>query len=482
MEQIEETLTTHSAQLEARAKRAKTLATDPTSLVALDEEIKSWELAREQLSSALTVLTDRLTDLETALDDLSLKRKVWKATEDSAREAIAPDAVLEGIRDVRQALREAKTDVEKRRDELLSLQAQVAESEQRALAALDALTAARTSFRSLLFLRDSPPYWTAARERRADVAPDLADTLGRRWRALKHYIEGRGERLGAHLVILGCALAATLTLRRRASAWRADDPRLEASGVIFERPFSAALLLAVSLTPLLHPRAPRLADMLGVLMVVIPAVRLLPRLLDPAIVPAVYALSAFALLDRLREVLSKSVFLERSLLLLETLAAAAFLAWMLRPARLASLPAGTRVPRALGHMLQLALAALTLSAIANAAGWLHLARALVEGVLGSAYVAIVLYGGVRVLRTAAACRRCAARRPTASGWYAATATTSTAGCGAGSTRAPSPSGASSRSPPSAWKTGRWSSSGASSARRPSSARWASRSATCSRSC
>jgi small-conductance mechanosensitive channel len=400
VEQIEATLTTHATHLEARVKHAKTLATDPSSLVALDEEIKSWELAREQLSSALMLLTERLTGLETALDDLSLKRKVWKATEDAAREQTAPDTVLGSIRDVRKALGEAKRDVEQRRDELLSLQAQVAESEQRAQAALDALTTARTSFRSLLFLRDSAPYWTAALEEHDDVAPDLVDTLGRRWRALKHYVTGRGERIGAHLVIFGCALAATLTLRRRASEWRADDPRLEASGVIFERPLSAALLLTVSLTPLLHPRAPRLADMLGVFLVVIPAVRLLPRLLDPAIVPAVYALSAFALLDRFREVVSKSDFFERSLLLLETIAALAFLAWMLRPARLAALPAGTRVPRALGHALQLALVALVVSAIANAAGWLHLARALAEGVLGSAYVAVVVYGGVRVLRTA----------------------------------------------------------------------------------
>jgi small-conductance mechanosensitive channel len=57
-------------------------------------------------------------------------------------------------------------------------------------------------------------------------------------------------------------------------------------------------------------------------------------------------------------------------------------------------------------------AALALSAIANVAGWVHLSRVLVEGVLGSAYVAVVLYGGVRVLRTAlrAALRSETARR------------------------------------------------------------------------
>ena len=400
VEEIEETLPEQSAQLEERAKRAKTLATDPTSLVALDEELRSWELAREQLSASLTLLTERLTELETALEELSQQRQVWKATEEAALQAVAPDTVVGRIRDVRQTLKDARRGVEQRRDALLALQAQVAEEEKRAQTALAALTEARSSFRSLLFLRDSAPLWTAARETQGDVASDLGKTLGTRWRALVRFVEVRKERLGSHLLILAVALAATLTLRRRGSAWRADDPRLEASGVVFERPVSAALLLVVSLTPVLHPSAPRLADALGVVLVVIPTLRLLPRLLDPALVPAVYALAVFAVLDRFRDVVEKSVFFERSLLLLEAAAALAFLVWMLRPARLAALPAGTHIPRALGRLLNGAVAALSLSVLANLTGWVHLSRLLVEGVLGAAYVAVVLYGGVCVLRTA----------------------------------------------------------------------------------
>ena len=398
--EIEAALTEHSAQLEERARRAKSLATDPTSLVALDEELKSWEIAREHFTASLQLLTDRLTALETALEDLSRQRQVWKATEEAALQAVAPDTVVERIRDVSQALRDAKRSVERRRDELLALQAAVADEEKRVRAAVDALTEARSSFRSLLFLRDSPPIWSAVRTERQDLAAELEQTMGVRWRALVRFLHTRNERLINHLLILVVALAATLTLRRRASGWRADDPRLEASGVVFERPVSAALLLVLSLTPVLHPRAPRLVDALGVLLVLIPVLRLLPRLLEPAIVPAVYALSVFALLDRVRDVVSSSVFFERSLLLLETVAALVFLAWMLRPARLAALPAGTRIPRVLGVTLHAAFAALALSAVANAAGWVHLARILAEGVLGSSYVAVVVYGGVRVWRTA----------------------------------------------------------------------------------
>jgi potassium-dependent mechanosensitive channel len=410
IEEIETSLPEQTALLDERAKRAKSLAADPTSLVALEEELKSFELAREQLANSLTLLTSRLTDLDAALEDLTRQRQVWKATEQQALEAVAPDTVVARIRDVSQALRDAKRNVEKRRDELLALQSRVAEEEKRAREALDTLVAARDSFRSLLFLRDQPPLWQAARPEQLELTTDLSETLGVRWRALKRFVERRKERLGTHLAILAVALVATLALRRRAAAWRQDDPRLEASAVIFERPISAALLVVVALTPLLHPRAPRLAQAITVALLAAPIVRLLPRLLEPALAPAVYALAGFALVDSVRDVIAKAVFFERTLLLIETLGALAFLLWMLRPARLAELPQGTRLARWPGRLLRLAALLLALSAIANLAGWLHLGRSLADGVLGAAYAGVVLYGGARVLRTVA---RAALRSDTA---------------------------------------------------------------------
>jgi hypothetical protein len=394
MVELEKLLPEEASLLEDRAQRARSLASDPPSLVALEEEVKSFELAREQLTTSLTALTERLTTLETALADLSQQRAVWKATEAAALEAQAPDAVLARIRETRETLLQAKRSVEKRRDQLLGLQSRIAEEEKRASDALDALTGARDSFRSLLLLRDSPPLAQAFDPSQLGLS-DLSETLGTRWRSLVGFLELRTERLVIHLAILVVALLATFLLKQRASAWRGDDPRLEASAVIFERPISAALLMAVSIAPLLHPRAPRLAQAIIVALLAVPIVRLLPRLLEPGLVPAVYVLTGFALLDSVRDVMAKAVFFERSLLWLETLGAFAFLFWMLRPARLAALPLGTRVSRGLRPLLRAAGVLLAVSALANLGGWMNLARSLTDGVLGAAYVAVVLYGGGR---------------------------------------------------------------------------------------
>jgi len=399
---IEAELEEQAEGLAERAKRSKSLAGAPSSLVALDDDVRAWEFTRDQLATSRTAVTERLTTLEAALEDLSHQRAVWKATEAAARAAVAPDPVVERIGQLRQRLRDAKAGLDERRDALLALQTRLAEEEKRASDSLQLLTDARSSFRSLLLLRDSPPLWRAATaEGRTPLVDDVADRLGVRARSFGRFFALGWERALLHGVLLGVALAATLALRQRSQAWRADDPRLEASSVVFERPFSAALLIALLATPLLYPKAPRVVDNLAIALLVIPLLRLLPRLLEPALVPAVYGLAGFAVLDQLRDVLEKRPFAERSLLLVQTLAAAALFWWMLRPARLAALPAGTRLPRVVGQIMRLALLLMAFAAIANVAGWVHLSRVVASGVLGSAYLAVILYGGARVLRTAA---------------------------------------------------------------------------------
>jgi small-conductance mechanosensitive channel len=399
---IEAQIQENTEALVERARRTKALAGDPTSLVALDDDLRGWEFTRDQLAAARVAVTERLTALEAALEDLSRQRAVWKVTEEKAREAVAPDAVLDRIGQVRKTLRDARAAVEARRDELLGLQTRIADEEKRAADSLQLLTDARSSFRSLLLLRDSPPLWRVATEEgRSSLPADVADRVGVRARSFARFVGLGWERVLLHGVLLAIALAATLALRQRSQAWRADDPRLEASAVVFERPYSAALLVALLATPLLYPKAPRVVDNVAIALLVIPLLRLLPRLLEPALVPTAYALAAFAVLDQLRDVLEKRPFAERTLLLVETLAATALLWWMLRPERLAALPAGTRLPRSVGRILRLALLLLLFATVANVAGWVNLSRVVASGVLGSAYLAVILYGAVRVLRTAA---------------------------------------------------------------------------------
>jgi len=402
IQNIESELEDQAEPLRDRAKRTKSLAGDPSSLVALDDDVRGWEFTRDQVAASRAAVTDRITAVEAALEDVSHQQAVWKATDEAARAAVAPDPVLARIGQVRRRLHDANAALEARRDELLALQTRLAEEEKRASDSLDLLNDARSSFRSLLFLRDSPPLWRAvAAEGRPPLAEDVAARLRVRSHSFQRFFGLRWERAIGQGVLLAVALAATFALRRRSLAWRADDPRLEASAVVFERPVSAAFLIALVATPLFFPKAPKVVDNLAIAALVIPILRLLPGLLEPALVPIVYGLAGFAVLDQLRDVLEKRPFAERSLLLVQTLAAVALLWWMLRPVRLAALPTGTHLPRTVGRTLRFALLLLIFAAVANVAGWVHLSRVVADGVLTASYLAVILYGGARVLRTAA---------------------------------------------------------------------------------
>ena len=148
---------------------------------------------------------------------------------------------------------------------------------------LQLLTEARSSFRSLLFLRDSPPLWPAVRTERQDLWRELEETHGRalaRPRPLP-----RNAQRAAHQPSpdpRGRAGGDAYPAAPGRPAWRADDPRLEASGVVFERPSPRRCWSCSRLTPAAASAGARLVDALGVLLVLIPVLRLLPRLLEPA--------------------------------------------------------------------------------------------------------------------------------------------------------------------------------------------------------
>ena len=135
------------------------------------------------------------------------------------------------------------------------------------------------------------------------------------------------------------------------------------------------------------------------LLILLPAVLIVRRLASPAIVPAVYALAAFFLVDRVREVCAAVPMLEQWVFLLEMVFGILFLALAVRSEHLVT---GAHGEAALGWRHVLArllwgqLAILACAVFAGAFGYMRLARLLGTTVLTSSYVALVLYAGVRV--------------------------------------------------------------------------------------
>jgi small-conductance mechanosensitive channel len=315
--------------------------------------------------------------------------------------------VLARIDTIRGELSSAIQEVESRRTELLALQAKVAEEERLASATLEVIAKARNAYESSLMTRDAPPLWQLVDLLR-EPEP-MMDRIDSSWASQGETLRGfamgtpGAGRLG-RLLAQALFFAFTLLLARaagtRAENWRADDPRLEQSAVVFERPISAAVLLTLIATPLFHPRPPAILLHLLGLLLLIPVLRLLPRLIGRGLTPILGVLAAFFVFDQVRDLLDAAPALARLLLLAELLAASVGLGWLLRPSRLAALPPGTHVPQVVSLALRGSFLLLLIGLAANVLGWVALSRLLADGIFTSAYLATIIYGGLRILRAA----------------------------------------------------------------------------------
>jgi small-conductance mechanosensitive channel len=164
---------------------------------------------------------------------------------------------------------------------------------------------------------------------------------------------------------------------------------------IFERPFSAALVVAITFTFWLMPRSPGVLSEAEALALLIPVLRLLPPELVGGLRVGLIGLATLFFLGSLRGLLSASPSVERFLMLPETIGTIWLLAWVLRKdhaeqLRSIGLFGPVAVPVSRGALL-VCLAA----AGANLFGQIQLSRMLLRAVLVTIYAGIAIYALVR---------------------------------------------------------------------------------------
>jgi small-conductance mechanosensitive channel len=181
----------------------------------------------------------------------------------------------------------------------------------------------------------------------------------------------------------------------------ARDPAAQAAAVQdgwMRRPISVTFLIGPLPALWLYPLAPNaLGDLIG-LLVLVPAVRLLPPLVPSTYRPIIYALAAFFFSSQLREFLDAAPFAARMVLTLENVAGIAFILWLVRPARLAKLEGKVQIAGILSLAIRAVFGVLCLALLANLLGYVAFARILAQGALLSVYAGVIAYGAYRIAR------------------------------------------------------------------------------------
>ena len=198
---------------------------------------------------------------------------------------------------------------------------------------------------------------------------------------------------------------ATVAARRRKRQWAASGIGVSAVVNVFDRPYSAALMLVLwAASSPASPAPARVQDLLLAL-AFLPVVRLVRRMVDPRVLSMLFAMVLLYMVDLVRRALGGAPLVEQALLVLESAAAIAALAWLLQHDRLRHIPG--QVPPILRSrsgpaLLKLLVVALAVGGLTAALGFTRLARMLTPAVLNGGALALILFAAVRVARGALA--------------------------------------------------------------------------------
>jgi small-conductance mechanosensitive channel len=253
-----------------------------------------------------------------------------------------------------------------------------------------------------LLLRDSRPIWRAMASGQAAGAAltDLVSDAARGERLLREYL----TRYPGRFVSLLAVFAALVWLfrsareRSRQMSEQEPEPELAQAALVFQLPYSAALLLTISSTFWVIPDAPFLLRQMLALIALFPVLRIVRPIVDPALIPGLNAFGAFFVVDRLRDVFSTTPLAEQVLFLLEMLAGVALMAWILRPHRLEGVELSreqSAALRPLGIASRLLLVSFVFAFASGAFGYMQLARVVGGGALTCTYLALAFYASLR---------------------------------------------------------------------------------------
>jgi potassium-dependent mechanosensitive channel len=360
-----------------------------------------WRVMRSRLVAWSDTLTTRATRLEQQVEQIERMRATWSATREAAAQATAPASVVDRVDATLRGISAARTRAGGRLAHALGLQDRVVNQIARCDDVLARIAAASDEQAGPLLSRDGLPIWSHeagalipanAQQRLLESLVDMVDLS-------RGFVVRRLMSVLLQVVLL--ATVFLLARRARAAARRQADkgPSERAAAQVFELPLSSAIVVALLATPWIYPEAPRLMSNVVGLLVLVPALRIVRRLASPAIAPAVYALAAFFLVDRAREVCSALPVLEQRVFLLEMVAGIAFLALTVRSERFLTndeTVIALAGRRGVVWVLWAQLSVFGVAVVASALGYMRLARLLGGEVLASSYIALVLYAGVRV--------------------------------------------------------------------------------------
>ncbi len=403
IETIQQSLPEVSGQVDREFAAIMNVLQEQPTFETLQVQQQLWQRRRLQATGWLNLITKRAIDLREGLSHLAELQKTWLQTRDAAQAAQTPGPILQQIETTLATIAAAQAPLQAQQDAVLDLQSSVASEEARCEEVLSQIAQAQQKAVGGLLTRESLPIWSAELwvRARTEGPARVRQIAADHWADIVQYVRDPSQGMPLHLGLF-VALALLLgAARRRIQRWAAAGEGASFATTVFDHPYAAAFTatLFVVTVPSLPFPSPTVRNLFVVLGLV-PMIRLTRPVVDPRIVPGLYALGVLYALDTIRQIFAGAPLIEQLILSLETLAGMAVLEWSLACGdlrRSSAQATGLARSGALRLGASLILLALAAGLVAGVLGYRRLARLLVSGVLGGSVLALALSICVQVL-------------------------------------------------------------------------------------
>ncbi len=399
----------------AESEANRILADTPTlgEIRALESE---WREILRKFSSWKATLQEQTTLLDQNIDELNQLSQTWRLTiasmsltqtvdDQAGLEPMAagvPDELRQIADETLASINETREQAQDRRTALLTTQTRVSELESRASGVRDDIRLARERTLTNLFRREEQPIWAPQSKSvsAGQLYEQVIDSLSVQAAELRTYFTTWTERFVLQAIVLILITAGLYWARSRIRPFVEKEPKLEKAAQIFSLPAATGLILTIVLSSWFYPRAPLMLTSLLGAAALVPVVVLLRQMVERPLFIILNALVVLYFVDRVREILVNQPYIARYVFMAEMLGAMIFLLWFLKSKTLSGgvEAAHYRIFKSIRRVIPYVLTIFAIAFIASALGFVGLANLIGNGVLGSAYLALVIYTAVQIIR------------------------------------------------------------------------------------
>jgi potassium efflux system protein len=380
---------------------------DQPPLEILKVQHALWQQWHQRLSSELSRLTQRAAGLRDALGRLANLRETWALTRENAQSQGAPVSIRQRIETALAGIEAMQSQLKIQEEEALGLQGELARESARCDEMLAQVSKAQASAVEGIFAKENPPIWSADLWTRAlSALPHSLEVISRGiWLNILRYLKDPSRQMPLHAALFVLLAASACMFRHRNRRLMPSGTGVSSAAKVFDRPFSAALMVALMVaTGELSQTPERAKDVLLALMLV-PTYRLTRPSIDPRLAPAVFAAVVLYLFELVRQSLGGALLVEQSMLMLESLAGLAVLVFLFDAERLQLVtgpsPDSVRA-RSVPWLIRALVLVLMTGLLAAVFGYTRLARLTTPVALYGNVLALSLFAFVRVISGAVA--------------------------------------------------------------------------------